>query len=177
MSLIVYSACGFLESCMRGRMLQSVFTAWMMCACLCLSSMRLHASDHGLRMGVLDALDQRIAVNVYVTGDNAIMPRSEFAAISYDLSTDFSIVMGSSVSDPERFHYLDLSLHHPWTLFSWQTSFELGISRYMDNDMIKHRLSQSITLDYSLDEFFSLQILFKRFLGGLFTEDKPFQCI
>ena len=105
----------------------------------------------------------RFAFNLYVGGASEITQRAEFASVSYDINTDVSIVMGSSVSDPRYFHYVDLSIHNPWTLWSLQSSFELGIGQYVDSETIKRRVSQSISFDYPLDPFFSLQLMIKRF--------------
>ena len=114
-----------------------------------------------------DYLADRVGVNLYVSGAKDFSQGSEFAALSYDISTSMRLIVGSSVSAPSAFHYLDLSMSNPWTFLSWQSSFELGLGRYCDEQTIKNRITQSISLDYPIDEFFSVQILLKRFATTL----------
>ncbi len=110
-----------------------------------------------------DYLSERFALNFYVGGASEITQRAEFASISYDINTDVSFIVGTSVVDPRYFHFFDLSIHNPWTLWSLQSSFELGFGQYADAESIKRRISQSISFDYPLDPIFSLQLVFKRF--------------
>lgn len=117
----------------------------------------------------VDYLSERFAFNFFVGGASEITQRAEFASISYDITTDMSLIVGSSVVDPRYFHFFDLSIHNPWTIWSLQSSIELGFGQYADAESIKRRLSHSISFDYPLDPIFSLQLVYKRFATMPYT--------
>ena len=128
--------------------------------------------DGLLPMEVVDHLSQRLGVNLYIGNSSEVTTRHEFAALTYDITPEFSLNIGTSVSQPESFHYIDLSMHNPWTIMSWQSSMELGVGRYNANDdALEKRLSQSISLGYGIDDIFSLHIMLKRFSKALFDFD------
>lgn len=127
-------------------------------------------NDGLLPIEMVDHLSQRLGVNLYVGNSSEVTSRHEFAALSYDITPDFSLNIGTSVSQPENFHYVDLSVQCPWTILSWQSSMELGIGRYASADaVLENRLSQSISLDYGIDDVFSFRIMLKRFSKTLFN--------
>lgn len=115
--------------------------------------------DHGLR--------DRLGVSFYVSDSSEITNKAELAAVAYDVNEDMSIVMGTSVTMPRQFHYVDVSWRNPWTLYSWQSSIELGIGRYFVDESLQSRISQSISFDYPLDRSYSLQLMMKRFTRAL----------
>lgn len=110
-----------------------------------------------------EKLRDRVGVNFYVSGSSEITTKAELAALVYDFNEDMSIIMGTSMASPNHFHYLDVSWRNPWTFFSWQSSLELGIGRYLSNAELQSHVSQSISFDYPLDQSMSVQVLLKRF--------------
>ena len=114
-----------------------------------------------------DNFRDRLGVNFYITGSSDITNKAELASITYDVTEDIGLTMGTSVVTPNIFHYVDLSLRNPWTLFSWQSSVEVGYGRFQDKQIPKSRISQSISLDYPLDESFSVQLMLKHFTKAL----------
>lgn len=126
------------------------------------------ASNAEATIGDVDYFNQRFGLNLYISGASDVINRSEIASLSYDVSTRMSVIMGTSIADPKNFQYLDLSLQSPWTFLSWQGSLELGVGRFFDKEDYQNRLSQSVSLDYTLDEFFSLQIMLKRFTKSIY---------
>ena len=113
------------------------------------------------------SLRDRLGVSFYVADSSEITSKAELAAVMYDVNEDMSIVMGTSMATPSQFHYVDLSWKNPWTLFSWQSSIELGIGRYFVDESLHSRISQSISFDYPIDNSYSLQLMLKRFTRAL----------
>ena len=136
--------------------------------CLCLMTVELSAYGVGLiDENVLDGFMQRVGFNVYVGGQSKVTQRAEFAALSYDLSPDLSVVFGSNMTMPNQFHYIDMSIHNPWTLLSWNSSFELGMSHHISGRSTKNEISQGLSLGYPLDDSFTIQVILKRFTSAI----------
>ena len=114
-----------------------------------------------------EKLRDRLGVNFYVSGSSEITTKAELAALVYDLNEDMSIIMGTNMASPNQFHYLDVSWRNPWTFFSWQSSLELGIGRFLSNAELQSHVSQSISFDYPLDQSMSVQVMLKRFSRAL----------
>ena len=135
----------------------------------CMSALGENTNQFWMQVDTLldESLRDRLGVTFYVTGSSDITSKAELAAIAYDLNEDMSIVMGTSVVAPKHFHYLDVSWRNPWTLFSWQSSLEVGFGRFFEDEIFKNRISQSISLDYPIDDNFSVQLMAKRFTKAL----------
>lgn len=114
-----------------------------------------------------DSFRDRLGLSFYVSDSSDVSNKAELAALMYDVNEDMTIIMGTSMASPSQFHYVDVSWRNPWTLFSWQSSLELGIGRYFMGESLCSRISQSISFDYPLDRTLSLQVMWKRFTRAL----------
>ena len=139
---------------------------------LCLMAAKLSAYGNGLiDENILDGFLQRLGVNFYVGGQSKVTQRAEFASLTYDLSPDLSIVLGTNITMPNQFHYIDMSLQNPWTLLSWSSSFELGMSHYISNSNITNEISQGVSFGYPLSDSLSIQVILKRFTSAIYKLD------
>ena len=136
---------------------------------LCLMVAKLSAYDNGLiDENILDGFLQRMGVNFYVGGQSKVTQRAEFASLTYDLSPDLSIALGTNITMPNQFHYVDMSIQNPWTLLSWSSSFELGMSHYVSNSNKTNEISHGVSFAYPLSDSLSIQVILKRFTSAIY---------
>lgn len=136
---------------------------------LCLMAVKLSAYGNGLVDGnILDGFLQRLGFNFYVGGQSKVTQRAEFAALTYDLSPDLSVVLGSNITMPNQFHYVDMSIQNPWTILSWNSSFELGMSHHISDTNITNEISQGVSFGYPVSDSFSIQVMLKRFTSAIY---------
>ena len=114
-----------------------------------------------------DAL-QRIGLNLYVGGYKSTTRKSEFASLSYDLSPDLSINVGTNVAWANQFRFIDMSIHNPWTVLSLQSSLDFGVSHYQEGVDKVREISQGVSLQYPVNDDFSIQLIMKRFTSVIY---------
>ena len=130
---------------------------------------KLSAYGNGLiDENILDGFLQRVGFNLYVGRQSKVTQRAEFASLTYDLSPDLSIILGSNITMPNQFHYVDMSIQNPWTLLSWNSSLELGMSHHRSENNAISEISQGVSFEYPLSNRLSIQLLLKRFTTAIY---------